>query len=198
LEPAAEAAYDHLHRAIAAMAASNGCWVVNAQGATRDWKRNAGASTLVSRMPIRISTAAPANVRTNVAVPAIPTGTHTLYFFPDRVLVFGRNGVGAVPYNRLWLKFSLTRFIEGGALPRDARIVDRTWQYVNRSGGPDRRFSSNRQLPVVLYDEIQLYSDSGLNLVLQLSRLDTGDALRSAVGMMARITGDSSGAATAR
>jgi len=187
LDPAAEAAYDGLHRAFAAMAAAQGRWVVSAQGSTRDWKRNAGASTIVARTPVLLSTAPPGNVRTNVAVPMIPAGAHTLYFFPDRVLVYGRDGVGAVPYGRLWIRFVPTRFIESGIVPRDATVVDHTWAYVNRSGGPDRRFRDNRQIPVALYDEIQLYSDSGLNVVLQLSRLGTGEHLRAAIGQLADV-----------
>lgn len=188
LDPSAEAAYDQFHRAFAAMAASHGSWVINAQGSTRDWKRNAGARTLIARSPVRLAAEVPGNIRTNVAVPAIPAGAYTLYFFPDRVLVFGRTGVGAVPYGRLGVSFVPTRFIESGFVPRDARIVDHTWRYVNRSGGPDRRFRDNRQIPVALYDELRLHSDTGLNVVLQLSRLGTGEHLRAAVGMLAAIS----------
>lgn len=49
--------------------------------------------------------------------------------------------------------------------------VDRTWRYVNKRGGPDRRFKDKRELPVVLYDDLALSSPSGLNELIQLSRV---------------------------
>ncbi|WP_462388382.1 hypothetical protein [Acidovorax sp. Q11] len=55
------------------------------------------------------------------------------------------------------------RFIEDGSPPRDAQVIDRTWRYVNKKGGPDKRFKNNRELPVCLYDELQLSSSTGLN-----------------------------------
>ncbi|HKP74764.1 MAG TPA: DUF4236 domain-containing protein, partial [Longimicrobiaceae bacterium] len=172
LEPAAEAAYEALHQAFAGMAASHMVWNVQASGAVTDWKRNAGASTHVARNPVRPSAGAPPVIKTNIAMPVLPAGGQTLYFFPDRVLVFGPGGVGAVPYDRLRAETAHGRFIEEGAVPRDARIVDHTWRYVNKSGGPDRRFRDNYQIPVALYNELRLLSDSGLQVLYQLSRPD--------------------------
>lgn len=79
-----------------------------------------------------------------------------------------------------------SRFIEDGFVPSDARVVDHTWKYVNRSGGPDRRFKNNRQLPVCLYDELTFSSASGLNEVIQVSRTGLGADLASAVEALGR------------
>lgn len=45
-------------------------------------------------------------------------------------------------------------------------------EIVNKSGGPDRRFKNNRELPICLYGEIELRSESGLNTVLMFSNAD--------------------------
>lgn len=74
---------------------------------------------------------------------------------------------------------------EEGTLPHDAKVVDRTWQYVNKNGGPDRRFNNNRELPVCLYEDLKLSSASGLNELLQVSALGHGDDLKNAVRSMA-------------
>jgi hypothetical protein len=74
-----------------------------------------------------------------------------------------------------------SRFIENGPVPHDAQVIDRTWRYVNKSGGPDRRFKSNPQLPVCLYDEVTLRSSSGLNEVIQVSRLGAAEGFAKAV-----------------
>ena len=62
-----------------------------------------------------------------------------------------------------------TRFIESESVPRDAQVVGQTWKYVNKSGGPDKRFKDNRQLPICLYGELELCSSSGLNTVIMFS-----------------------------
>ena len=43
---------------------------------------------------------------------------------------------------------------------------------MNKSGGPDRRFKDNRQLPICLYGELELSSTSGLNTVIMYSKQD--------------------------
>ena len=39
----------------------------------------------------------------------------------------------------------------------------------SKNGTPDRRFSNNRQIPVVLYAQLGLSSSTGLNIVLESS-----------------------------
>lgn len=106
-------------------------------------------------------------------------GEQTFYFFPDRILVYQGREVGAVSYAGLSLELHQARFVESGDVPSDTQIVDHTWQYVNKKGGPDRRFSNNRQLPVVLYAETALHSDSGLNVLLQSSNPNKATALKT-------------------
>lgn len=43
------------------------------------------------------------------------------------------------------------RFIETGRVPGDAAIAGRTWWFVNKNGGPDRRFKDNARLPITRY-----------------------------------------------
>jgi hypothetical protein len=63
-------------------------------------------------------------------------------------------------------------------------LVDKTWSYINKKGGPDRRFKDNRELPVCLYDQVRLASTSGLNEVIQLSRKGAGDPFDVALAGM--------------
>ena len=62
-----------------------------------------------------------------------------------------------------------TTFIENEYSPTDAQTVGSTWQYVNKDGGPDRRFNSNRQLPIMNYGVCEFKSVSGLNILLHVS-----------------------------
>lgn len=97
--------------------------------------------------------------------------------FPDRVLVYQGKNVGAVSYENLQVYQRNQRFIESGSVPKDATIVDYTWQYQNKSGGPDKRFSNNRRLPMALYSEVDFTSSTGLNERIQFSRPDVGKRL---------------------
>lgn len=92
-----------------------------------------------------------------------------LYFFPDRLLVYDSNGVGAVSYGDLRAQAGQVHFVESDQVPRDAAQVGTTWRYVNKKGGPDRRFNNNRELPVMLYGELLLTSASGLKELFAMS-----------------------------
>ena len=91
--------------------------------------------------------------------------------------MIGREGAGAVSYADLNLRVSQTRFIETDGMPADAKVVGRTWQYVNKGGTPDRRFKNNPEIPIALYEEVQFTSTTGLNEVIQISKLGTGQNL---------------------
>ena len=74
----------------------------------------------------------------------------------------------------------ISRFVEGESVPGDSQQVDSTWRYVNKKGGPDRRFSNNRQLPIMQYGVLAFSSVSGLSALLMCSRVDVTTAFRTA------------------
>lgn len=151
-------------------------WRVQAQQANHDWKRNAGAGQLISRAAVTVGRASPPFIRTNVEIQGITAGATHLLFFPDHLLVFQQGRYGAVDYRTLQASAHLTTFIEHGSVPGDAQVVSHTWQYVNKNGGPDKRFNNNRQLPVMRYGEVHLTSASGLNMVLHVSNAGAAEA----------------------
>ena len=178
-----ERAYEELHESAKKMAACSGSWHIAASAQVYQRKYHAGASTLVERKKTQIRSASPPFLKTNIETVSIGVGRQTLYLFPDRLLVYESGKVGAVGYGQLTMTVSPTRFIEEAA-PVDARIVDRTWRYVNKQGGPDRRFSNNRELPICLYDEVHLTSGTGLNEIIQLSRCGVADDFKIAVARL--------------
>ena len=144
-------------------------WQVPVPVLFNTWKHHAGATSLTRRSAIRLSKSDPPRIRTNIAVPSIPVGRQTLYLLPDHVLVFESGRVGAVGYSDLRLEPTTCQFIEEQEVPSDAEVVGQTWKYVNKKGGPDRRFKDNRQIPVVKYGELVLRSDTGLNELIHTS-----------------------------
>jgi len=150
---------------------------------TYQHKTNAGASNLVSRVTVAVSLDGPKHLSTNVAVPTLVAGKSSLHFLPDRLLVRDGKSYTDVAYGRLRVSGRAQRFIETpGGLPADAQQVDRTWQYVNVRGGPDRRFKNNPMLPVMLYGALDMTSADGLTWFVQTSRVDAAIAVATAIG----------------
>ena len=64
-------------------------------------------------------------------------------------------------------------------------IVDKTWKYVNKSGGPDRRFKNNHELPICLYQEMTFTGSTGLNELVQLSKRGPAEDFKNALSALA-------------
>lgn len=149
----------------------NQIWNVDTAEYTADWKRNAGAGRLLSRKTASLTYSVPRVIKTNLSVPAIIGGRQNVHFFPDVALIIEGSRAGALSYDQLEVLWSTTVFIEDGSVPGDAQIVGHTWRFVNKKGGPDRRFNNNRQLPKALYLQMGLSSAEGLRKILHFSRV---------------------------
>jgi len=147
-------------------------WRVRTNQPAWDWKRNAGASSLITRQAIYVRRQEPPFIATNIEVWSIQLNDIVLFFMPDYVFVRQNGNYGTVDYGSLTISFAPTRFIEEQGVPRDAPVLDHTWRYVNKRGGPDRRFSNNVQLPIAQYGLIQIQSLTGLNIHLHASSLE--------------------------
>jgi hypothetical protein len=177
LEQPASKWFQELEQAMASLAACDRVWHVFAKGDTSDWKRNAGASALVERTVIVPSVGLPKRVQSNVVPISLPAGKQTLYFFPDRLLIYESSSVGAVSYGDLRATLSESHFREVDDVPSDAELMEYTWRFVAKSGGPDRRFNNNTQIPVLRYGQLHLTSHTGLNEVFQFSKANAADSL---------------------
>ncbi len=169
LEPDSESRFSQLKLAFRKLTDCDRVWHIDAAGHTNDAKRHAGATALVQRAKAHASFSSPPKVQCNIEIPALRGKDKFLYFFPDHLLVYDATGVGAVSYEQLEAEAEDARYIEEDSIPRAATQVGTTWKYVNKSGGPDRRFNNNRQLPVMLYGLLSLSSKSGLKEIFQCS-----------------------------
>ncbi|MBN2640497.1 MAG: DUF4236 domain-containing protein [Victivallales bacterium] len=173
--------YEKLYESICALNKSKKIWHISAKGNVSDYKYNSGADTIVKRHITKINFSHPPFVKTNVSTPSISVGKQTLYFFPDKILIFEGNTVGAVSYGNLNIEVGEMKFIESEGVPSDARIVDRTWRYVNKKGGPDKRFNNNYEIPIALYQTAHFKSNTGLNELLHISKLGLIQNLKSSI-----------------
>ena len=126
----------------------------------------------VKRQRCVASTKVPFPFTCNSTAVAFKSGKETLLFLPDKLFVMQGIKVGAVSYCDVTTSVRGTRFVEEELVPKDAKIVDYTWQYVNKSGAPDKRFQNNKKIPVCLYGEMEVRSGNGINTVIMFSNVD--------------------------
>lgn len=177
--------FENLTRALATASSMRKLKAVVSTSRYADRKYSAGASEGLKFSQASLSLGQGPGVVANVDVPVVKTGRTTLAFYPDRILAFQGNSVGAIAYDSLLAAEERTRFIEHESVPGDAQVIDHTWQYVNRNGGPDRRFKNNRQLPICAYSQLNLSTHSGLDIRLLGSRDRGFEPLASALTQMA-------------
>jgi hypothetical protein len=146
-------------------------WRVPAEWKQDDWKRHAGSGATVQRKQVYLSLGTPKLIKSNVAFLCIPLRNKDLYFAPDSILIVSGRSVAALHYDDVEMIEEAITFIEDQQAPDDAQVVGETWQYVNRNGTPDRRFSNNRKRPICRYGQMDFRSSGGLNERLNYSRL---------------------------
>ena len=185
----AESGFTRVCRTFDSLSACAGKWHIQAGGAVRDvttWKREAGASHLVKRSPTLLGYQLPDVLKCNITPPALKVGKRTIYFLPDVALIHDASGFGSVGYHELRMAWQPSNFIETDDVPRDAEVIRETWQHPNKNGGPDRRFKQNRRLPVCRYEALHLSSDSGVNELVEFSRVGFAKPFADALAAIPR------------
>lgn len=162
--------FEALNSFLETLQQNNKLWQIGSSTRVYNTKYNAGAGNNVSRHRVFISKKMPWYISHNIDVYCLNLTSEKIYFTPDRMLIFKNlGGVGCRRYNDMIAGFDTTNFVESEFVPRDAEIIRYTWRYVNKSGGPDKRFNDNRQIPVCKYGEISLTSEDGINILLECS-----------------------------
>jgi hypothetical protein len=165
--------YKSIYEAFSELSKTNKVWHISAKGDINDSKYHAGADQAVKRTTTHIKFNNPKNVKTNIPTPNINVGTQSLYFFPDKILIFEKNRVGGLGYENVNFEIQTTHFVEEQGVPHDSRVVGKTWRYVNKRGGPDKRFKDNHEIPIAEYETVHFKSKSGLNELIHISKVGT-------------------------
>jgi hypothetical protein len=168
-----KAIYTQFHAHFTTFSASRKIWQYLNTQRTYDAKRNAGAGNLIKRTPLASISGNHFPLQylvTNVNIPYLKLTNLELYFLPERLLVKRGGTFAAVFYKNLKINRSITQFVEEEGVAADATVIGHTWKYVNRNGGPDRRFNNNRQIPLCAYSQYTLTSDTGVYEILTTSK----------------------------
>jgi hypothetical protein len=140
------------------LTATKSSWRLKSKVGVSDWKRNAGSNSALIRHRAKIGKQNPNLLKTNVEVWGVDAGSIKLYLLPDRFFVFQDGVYSAIPYSEVQASLQDLEYVEQESLPSDATVIGKTWKYVRRDGGPDRRFNNNCQLPIVRYGVVAFSS----------------------------------------
>ncbi len=128
--------------------------------AFKQYKGHGGAGKMLDRVDLTVRTAAPNVVTLNFEPIEFAGSGRSLFLLPDQVLVQQGRTFGAIPYGQLKCTVRRSRFITE-KVPAGVQPVDQTWKYLNKSGGPDRRYKDNYQIPVIPITEIDFIGPAG-------------------------------------
>lgn len=131
-------------------------------------KYSGGAYYSLNRIPCRGKTKLPFPIKANISCPVFLAKDQYI-FLPDMILIKRGSKFISVSYESAQPSIHRTTIQEPKSHPGDARVIDYTYQYVNKSGGPDRRFKINPKIPICSYGELTFKSTENLNIRIQFS-----------------------------
>lgn len=152
-----------------------------------------GGTNVLHTSPMQVKHEAPPYSLTNLPCIGFTHGTFGVWFTPSFVVVIsfsspnpGRPEVMDLQtfgYQHLTVSVTETSLITGEGPYAGEDVLGTTWQYVNKDGGPDRRYSYNQQLAVIRIWELDLHSDE-FHLDMQFSMPGSAQALGTAIKEM--------------
>jgi hypothetical protein len=146
------------------------------------------ASTVVNKKAVRFSLTPLPGITTEVEVLHFQNANGAdLYFYPGFIVMQRTPGDFAlIALDELIFSHGAVRFTETGPVPTDSKIIDQTWAKVNKNGTPDRRFSSNYQIPIVRYGELRLKTATGLHEEYECSNYEATESFGLSFGAYQR------------
>jgi hypothetical protein len=124
------------------------------------------------KLPAHVNIQTPPHIVTNVDPWAITILNWKMFFMPDSIYIFKNGTYSTVSYENLRISHSERTEYATHGHPSDATVVDRTWLHTRKDGYPDRRYSYNPSIPIVLYDLLTIEEKGGWSLILQISNRD--------------------------
>lgn len=136
-------------------------WLITSSVSNTD--SNSSASTTVERKEINFDTGFFNYIKSSFDIPIFRDLSGNTYYIYPRYIIKAQSFTSfeVSPIDTINIKYSNQRFIEDDILPEDSHTVDYTYQYVNKNGEPDKRYSFNPRLPIVEYGKIEI-EDFGL------------------------------------
>lgn len=171
--------YTVLKNGFEKLAASKRIWEITVVQAIDRIKQRSSASASVERIPVRFSLNSVDYINSkHEALKLQNTNGGDLYLYPGFIVMPSKrnNDFSIIDLRDIQTEYHAQKFVETDSMPSDARVIDYTWQYVNKNGSPDRRYSNNPRIPVMLYYSLTLKSSKGLHEEFLFSNARSAEA----------------------
>ncbi|KUJ49757.1 DUF4236 domain-containing protein [Chryseobacterium sp. JAH] len=166
--------YERFYNAFKNLSTSHRIWDITGVHFQNRVAARSNASTLVNRREIKVGLRSLSIIKSNYeALYFQNINGADLYFYPTFILMFTNNqNFAIIGIDELNLISTSVSFTETSSVPRDSKIIRKTWAKVNKNGTPDKRFKNNYQIPVVQYGRIHLSTSTGVNEEYQMSNYE--------------------------
>lgn len=144
-------------------------WRITESVENKDIKYSSGAKKSLKRKVCKAKTKIIYPFRTEEKAITIDAGKEKFIFLPDKLFIIQQSKVGAFSYDEITTHVSATRFLESESIPKDAKVIGKTWKYVNKNGGMDKRFKDNEEIPICMYGEMKISSPKGIDTLFMFS-----------------------------
>jgi hypothetical protein len=153
-------------------------WDITSTLAINRVRERSVASTAITRIPVNFSTGTLDYINTKYEAFKFQNANGgDLYIYPGFIVMPGEhsNDFAIIDFRYVRLEHHGQRFVETDPMPSDTKVIDYTWQYVNKNGRPDKRYSYNPQIPIVFYYELVLKSSKGLYESFEFSNAEVAE-----------------------
>jgi hypothetical protein len=173
-EPEIKDKYNKLVETFKSLTTSQKIWDVTSAHYQDRVTTRSSASTIVKKREVKFTLKSLPDMKSDFEALYFQNANGAdLYFYPSFVVMYSsKTSFALIGLDELTLNQSYVRFTETGTVPRDSKVIDKTWAKVNKNGTPDKRFKGNYQIPVVRYGEISLRTSSGLNEEYEFSNYE--------------------------
>lgn len=134
-----------------------------------DRKYSSGASEFTKLENCSVSKYAPFPFKTKLEITTIKSSKEIVVFLPNKLLIIKGKNIGIIDYFDTFVDVKKIEFIEKNKVPKDSKIIGKTWKYRNKNGTRDRRFKNNVEYPICIYGKLELKSEFGLDLSIIFS-----------------------------
>ncbi|WP_271879723.1 DUF4236 domain-containing protein [Phaeobacter italicus] len=161
---AAQRAYSSMVRAFDSLKLSSKKWDVTADRSTNQFVERSLANRTIDRHPVIFEFSSTDLIQfSGRAMRFENINGDDILIYPGVAVIPRADGVFAlIDIRELKIGIEGVRFHETEVVPSDAEVVGHTWAKTNKDGSPDRRFKENYQIPICLYGQIALRSQSGV------------------------------------
>lgn len=175
--------YEQLQNSFKKLTTAHKIWDITGAHFQDRVAARSSASTLVNRRDARIGFKSLPIITSNYeAIYFQNVNGADLYFYPTFILMYRNDqNFAIIGFDELNVTFSSVSFTETSIVPRDSKVIRKTWAKVNKNGTPDKRFKSNYQIPVVQYARLRFSSDTGVNEEYQISNFEFAQEFASSL-----------------